>query len=124
MNRRQFLRFAGVPVAAAVALPELARTIILPPRGGWPLGAYDIQRYTYQTHALGYAITDEQLVEGYAGQRFIRPAAFKKLLEEGLNRVFTEAYTVGLPDENGVRVPWSDEWEELFRDEPRLLEQV
>ena len=36
MNRRQFLSFATVPVAAAVVVPELVRTIILPPRGGWP----------------------------------------------------------------------------------------
>lgn len=42
MNRRQFLTRVLAPAAAAVVVPELARKIFLPPRGGWPV---DVSRY-------------------------------------------------------------------------------
>ena len=36
MNRREFFqRFAAVPIAASLVVPELTRTIFLPPRHGW-----------------------------------------------------------------------------------------
>lgn len=76
MNRRQFLTAAAaVPVAAAVALPELARTIILPPRGGWPTwqdprlvsttrwflpGDPPVAQYVHTTYGLGFAVIKEE----------------------------------------------------------------
>jgi hypothetical protein len=45
MNRRQFLqRFAAAPIAAVLAEP-VARTIFLPPSGGWPDPRVLGQRY-------------------------------------------------------------------------------
>lgn len=43
MNRRQFFSRVLGPIAATITVPELARTIFLPPRGGWPTA--DLSRY-------------------------------------------------------------------------------
>lgn len=110
MNRRQFFGRVLGPIAAAVAVPELARTIFLPPRGGWPsaLGDFDtanmrylahegqyIQRYTYQTHALGFVITEEAIEDTvYRRSGIMTAAQFRKQLTADLNKAFSEAYSM------------------------------
>lgn len=80
MNRRGFLTLLPTVVTVA-AVPELARTIFLPPRGGWPYmnrGAdwadigdfttanmrYKSREYRYSSHAsLSEHSLEEMLVE-------------------------------------------------------------
>lgn len=90
MNRRQFLRFAVVPVAAAIALPELTRTIFLPPRGGWTCGVghNDINvLYSHQAYALGYAITEDVVEDGLYEQPGNELITMEQVCEEILMRL-------------------------------------
>lgn len=106
MNRRGFLGLLAATPVAAVLAPDLVelltptRAIFLPPRGGW---LPSVQRYTYQTHALGFAITEE-VAEDTAYSGILTSAAFRAQVAKSLNQVFSEQYS-----------KHSADWEEIFR---------
>jgi hypothetical protein len=60
ISRRQFLtRFAAVPIAATILLPS-AKSIFLPPRGGWPVGdgvALNSMAHPWVDHGTLYTYT-------------------------------------------------------------------
>jgi hypothetical protein len=118
VNRRQFLRFAGGPIAAAIALPELARTIILPPRGGWPVGGADFSRYLTSSttwHLAELSDTARTLTFHRYSNPALTAAEMRKVIGPMLEKMWREAYDVGLPDPvTGERVPFRTEWQDLF----------
>lgn len=64
MNRRKFLGLLSTVPIVAVVVPEITRTIFLPPRGGWPVD-YDAvgRRYTrYLAESL--VETQQRFVSG------------------------------------------------------------
>src|SRR3954466_1361806 len=86
VSRRGFL-------AGLIALPAVK--YFLPPVGGWPVGfstanmSY-LARYTHETHALGFAITDEVSLTS-AAHPF--PAeAFRAALLPGLQKIWAAEY--------------------------------
>jgi len=119
MNRRQFFqRFAAVPIAASVVIPELTRTIFLPPRDGWPLG---LRYKAHERYSAGF--TDPRGVYAYEakelgkrfwtayspgvrryGNRLITAEEFSRIIKPELDRIFAEAYA-----------QHSQEWLEVFR---------
>jgi hypothetical protein len=111
MNRRNFLGLAAAaPIAAVIAEPILGR-IFLPPRGGWPA----LESYTHQTIALGYTIAQDSIEVVQYGHRLVNRAEWKRLLMEGLDRVFRDAYDGKLLDQDGNPIPGPPhEWAELF----------
>lgn len=82
MNRRQFLqRFAAVSIAAALVEP-VARTIFLPPRGGWPVHD-DVMDFT--TDALRYKYTERcfwNYTNRVGSPAELSQASFERLLEQ------------------------------------------
>lgn len=108
MNRRQFLSFASVPIAAAVVVPELVQTIFLPPRGGWPTwwsvdtanGARD-----FTTAIMRYVSRERHMMSA---------AEFRRILQPGLEQVFREAYAQAVLLEDGTHAKLFDDWAELF----------
>src|SRR5207302_7251145 len=105
MNRRQFLSFASVPIAAAVVVPELVRTIILPPRGGWPV---DWSRYLTSKDAwfikqpFDTATVRYVKRERYSGQ-FLTGADMRRHIGKDLERFWREAYDKGVLCDDGKR---------------------
>lgn len=93
MNRRGFLRsFATVPLVAAV-VPDLVRTIILPPAGGWPQSEDYFARLAARRHAALCASMAQ---------------TWREALRPGLEQIWAEAYEAHRP-----------EWEDFYRG-PRI----
>lgn len=98
MNRRGFLK-AAVAAPIAVAVPK----ILLPAE---PV----IARYTHQTVAAGFALTEEVWFDQAAfvpRNGILTRAAFLEELRQGLNEVFSREYAVA-----------KDEWKDVFNDRP------
>ena len=115
MNRRQFLSFASVPIAASVVMPELLRTIILPPRGGWP----DLSRYLtskdtwylkgdFDTANLRYVKR-----ERYSGQ-FLTGADIRRHIGKDLEKFWREAYDKGVLCDDGKRYRLAEDWTAFY----------
>lgn len=101
MNRRGFLGLlAGAAVAPQLLVPE--RTIILPPRGGWPVdlrfkaterfshGWIDA-RYIHRTYGIGFSILEGDSGELKYHSHADRPdlaAPYREELLRGLQEVF------------------------------------
>lgn len=88
MNRRHFLRglIASVPTIVAgeelLELLEPARTIILPPPGGWPAGA----GLRWHTNTLGGYLYAHELSK-VMRQEVARLASFRQFTDAPLARV-------------------------------------
>lgn len=101
MNRRDFFkRLSTVPIAAAVAVDPLARTIFLPPKGGWPTA--HTWRYLYRATTLAPDPTGalRQLLDSavMAQRQPLTATELRAIVEPELNRIFAEVYAEHRPE--------------------------
>lgn len=109
MNRRQFLSFASVPIAAAVVVPELVRTIILPPRGGWP----DLSRYF--TSRTAWYLKDHPVPYPVRyNNRLLTSADFRRMLAKDLNKFWSDYYDGKILDKDGEPIRFAEDWQAIY----------
>ena len=109
MNRRQFLSFASVPIAASVVVPELLRTIILPPRGGWPT--------LVPSRFLGCDMAGGLDATGLlptVGNRVLTAAQFRQIVSKDLNKFWCDYYDGKILGQDGEPIRFAEEWRELY----------
>jgi hypothetical protein len=100
MNRRSFLRFlSAVPVGAVLAENPLARSIFLPPVGGWVTGG-TFSNVLSTPLELTEKSLEEILIEiqKHPGPLVVRPTLisfreFKRIVEPVATRAFNEEFS-------------------------------
>ena len=107
MNRRQFLSFASVPIAAAVVVPELVRTIILPPRGGWP-----VNWSRYLTHPGAWKPMGWKDVDGRTAT--LSAAEFRSIVTKDLRAFWCDYYDGKVLGRDGEPIRFAEEWQALY----------